>query len=182
MDDEDEEPTLSTDYVAAIPTTAARVLEEIINKNVVPRTTTAKLTDSPILRIQKQTSLFEQGSASMIQPHQTAKNYASDTEDNVSANRFERDKDSNRTKSCANLKISCSGSHHSAPHSPGAVLVQEKYIDMPMPKRVVRSFHGRTDTEPQPNSCTTSSGAAVAMPKPRFITTRVDENASKENV
>lgn len=239
-EDEDEEPTLSTDcltyvdtaaFIESIPTTATRVLEEIINKKVVPKTSfdsqktleycvscsasrpssalhappTPPILRSPNSRIQKQISLYERDSGPMIQPdsmeminskkspstRRNAEFYRflsvdqrsiSDTEDNVSCSQYEHewDKPSCKTKSCANLKISCAAAApQSAPHSPGAVLVKEKYIDLP--KRAARSFHGKTDAETA-NGCIPNG----QKPKPRFTTTRVNEselsdNSTKEN-
>lgn len=216
----------------SIPTTATRVLEEIINKKVVPKTSfdsqktldycvsssasrpssslqtpaTPPLLKSPNSRIQRQISMYERESSSMTQHDQTSNNNLksspaprrnaefyrflsvdqrsiSDTEDNICSSQHEWEKQSNITKSCANLKTSCAAAaHQSAPHSPGAVLIKEKYIDLP--KRAARSFHGKTDAETT-NGCLPNG--QQQKNNPRFTTTRVNESAlnhhtsSKEN-
>lgn len=156
---------------------------------------TPPILKSPNSRIQKQISLYERGSGSMTQPDQTCNNNKcspsarrnaefyrflsvdqrsiSDTEDNVLSSQHEWEQRSNRTKSCANLKISCA--HQSAPHSPGAVLIKEKYIDMP--KRVARSFHGKTDAETT-DICVPNGQQKT---KPRFTTSRVNESTFNDN-
>lgn len=165
---------------------------------------------SPISRIKKQISLYERDSGSMTQTDpiwnnnnnkkslQSARRHAefyrflsvdqrsiSDTEDNVTPNQHEWDKRSIKTKSCANLKISgAPGAHLSASHSPGAVLVQEKYIDLP--KRVARSFHGKTETDKANGRVENMLPNGLQKTRPRFTTTRVKESelndiASKEN-
>lgn len=222
-EDEDEEPTLSADcltcvstaaFIESIPTTATKVLEEIINKKVVPKTpydshcvsagrppislqapATPPILRSPNSRIQKQISLYERDSGSMSHSDNAGNNTKSspsarrnaefyrflsvdqrsisDTEDNVSSIQLEWDDQSSRTKSCANLKISCAiGAPQSAPHSPGAVLVKEKYIEMP--KRIARSFHGKTEAESTNGGIPNGQQKVI---KPRFTTTRVNESS-----
>lgn len=212
--------------IDSIPTTATRVLEEIINKKIIPNTsfdsqkthdycvsrsitgrssfsmqtsTTPPILKSPNSKIQKQISMYERDSGSMTRPEQTSNHNESspstrrnaefyrflsvdqrsisDTEDNVSFGHDEWKQRSNRTKSCANLKISCTmGAHKSAPHSPGAVLVKEKYIDVP--KRIACNFHGKTDVETTNDGCVLNGQPKT---KPRFIKTRVNESVLNDN-
>lgn len=105
------------------------------------------------------------------------------------------------------MKLSCAvqGGQTTAPNSPGAVLVKEKFIELP--KRVARNFHGKrqlntieniSNEKSKENQTATvlmsSSNESIfkngqsklmVITKPRFTTTMVNEvpyePATKEN-
>lgn len=109
----------------------------------------------------------------------------SDTEDNALTSLGERR--TTKTRSCVNLKTSSTLTPStSGNHYPGTVLVKAKFIELP--KRVARSFHGKTpyskkDVRDKPNSTSTESifkhvqrPENQALNKPRFTTTKVYES------
>lgn len=187
---------------------ATKVLEEIINKADIPKRRSetslidsAKNVTSMSSTVRKQFSLHETSSVtSLINLNkENAEKYPrrnielsrflsidnrsiSDTEDNNEAsNSGFSNRNDGKTQSCANLKLS-----FAVPHSPGAVVVKEKYIELP--KRVTHSFHGKTakssiqlndSTATQINDntkhCSMSKQSIGGVTKPRFTTTIVDE-------
>lgn len=187
---------------------ATKVLEEIINKTDIPKRRSetslidsAKNVTSMSSTMRKQLSLHETSSVtSLINLNkENAEKYPrrnielsrflsvdnrsiSDTEDsNEASNSGFSHRNDGKTQSCANLKLS-----FTVPHSPGAVVVKEKYIELP--KRVTHSFHGKTSKSSiqlnDPHSmqindntkrCSTSKQSISGMTKPRFTTTMVDE-------
>lgn len=187
---------------------ATQILEEVINKADNPkRRSETSLIDSVrsasrTRSVRKQMSMHESGSTMSLGTYNHQKSdieryprrnveYSrflsidhrsiSDTEDNVASNaQFATARGDSKTQSCANLKLS-----PNLPHSPGAVVIKEKYIEPP--KRFVRgrsltpstSVHlshsvDRMTTAPGIGMLKTSaSGGAL---KPRFTTTKVDES------
>lgn len=107
----------------------------------------------------------------------------SDTEDNVAIESSHLNPKESKTQSCANLKLSCV-----APRSPGAIVVKEKYIELPKQRtQSVRTSSTSYDKEETDNAVRSTSSltssmesvARVFMPKaikPRFTTTKVDES------
>lgn len=214
-DEEDEEPTLSTDFASThkeskmpiqqhsdgVESTATKLLEAIINKSP-PKRRPEKLSNITKLargannQIRKQKSLHGSETMPVITGETSnrfpRRNYEysrfmsvdqrsqSDTEDNVAieSGHCMKSKDS-KTQSCANLKLSCA-----APRSPGALVIKEKYIELP--KQVAKRTNSSSskdkdlDTLTKSTSLTSSiesitrlSGKAT---KPRFTTTKVDES------
>lgn len=184
---------------------ATKILEEVINKAEMPKRRSetsliesARNAGTKHSGPQKQMSLHESGSTMSLTTycHQRsdAERYPrrnveysrflsidhrsiSDTEDNSGgAVEFSQRSDS-KTQSCANLvKLS-----PIPPHSPGAVVVKEKYIELP--KRFAQ--RSLTPSEKLPYSlrvdrgtavCTTKPSTSSGAIKPRFITTKVDES------
>lgn len=171
LDDEDDETTISTDCLhddceyddfrrqyspksPGIISNAAKVLEDIINNSE---------SGVPSFSIRKQLSL--QGSEPTLSLVTLRRNLEfsrflsvdqrsiSDTEDNVNNESLLNQK-KNQTQSCANLRMA-----YTAPHSPGAVVVKEVYIEDPK--------CGMLNVAPL-NSGTASN-------KPRFTTIRINE-------
>lgn len=191
--------------------TAAKVLEDIINKSDINKPATST-NDKAFPQNLKQRSLHgsplssNQGSPSKIPKSQSIHRFPrrniefsrfmsmdqrsiSDTEDNDQI----QDADEHKTKSCVNLRLTCTNPAQ-PPHSPGIVVVKAKFIELP--KRVAHSFHGKTVASSQlkdqradsanfindkkPITSMSSSTECVLMQpsatKPRFITTKVDES------
>lgn len=190
---------------------ATKLLEDIINKSV-PKQQSESLIDisrgvvtrSPNIQIQKQSSLHgSESTASFSNLRQTDASHRfprrnfeysrfmsidqrsiSDTEDNVATDLSSiTNKDSDKTQSCANIQMSCL-----APRSPGAIVVKEKYIELP--KQRAQSIRTPASARDQQEfgdgakksvSLTSSiecmSRASKNGPsKPRFTTTKVDES------
>lgn len=104
----------------------------------------------------------------------------SDTEDNVAIESdYIKPNDNKTSQSCANIKLSCT-----APRSPGAIVVKEKYIELPKQRaQSVRtnstSNDKESDTRTRSTSLTSSMESVARLPKttkPRFTTTKVDES------
>ncbi|XP_031625393.1 inositol hexakisphosphate and diphosphoinositol-pentakisphosphate kinase isoform X8 [Contarinia nasturtii] len=221
-DEEDEEPTLSTDFASnqkesiftshsdGVESEATKLLEAIINKSppkrrpeklsTISKSTLARSTN---YQIQKQTSLH--GGEGMPTTTTTSREkqrdsinrfprrnfeYSrfmsvdqrsqSDTEDNVAIIEPGHMKTiDSKTQSCANLKLSST-----SPRSPGALVVKEKYIELP--KHVAQSIRSNAssssrDQEPDTKSTSlTSSTESIARLSvkvtPRFTTIKVDES------
>lgn len=208
VDDDDDEATLSSDYLAmqqtsdGIVSTATKLLEDVI-KNSVPKkqhsepfadTTNFKRphTTNPLAHVQKQASLSSAIQCDRTQQSvQRRHNYErfisvdqrsiSDTEDNV-ANEFgsiER-KGTSKTQSCQTL--SCSN-----PRSPGAILVKEKFIEFP--KHVAKRTSSLGYVESTENAGKSTSASSESMSKlptrknsSRFTTTKVDESQLSTSV
>lgn len=182
---------------------ATKILEQVINKAEIPkRRSETSLIDSvrnasAARGVRKQISLHESGSTMSLttisHSHQRSdvERYPrrnvelsrflsidhrsiSDTEDNAAGGSapFAQRADT-KTQSCANLKLS--------PHSPGAVLVKEKYIELP--KRFARRSLTPSSTSDNMQlaydrrvlPASASMGSTSAM-RPRFVTTKVDES------
>lgn len=180
MDDEEDEPTISMDYTIehddfkppkspGIVSTAAKVLEDIINKSEKRQ---------PGDPIRKQKSLHESESHLSLVTLRRNLEFSrflsvdqrsiSDTEDNVT-NDTELDQTNCKTQSCANLKLSCT-----APHSPCSIAMRGKYIENS--KRVSHSFHGKPTAPMQKDGLvSTSSMDNVIKPNTRFTTVKIDE-------
>lgn len=115
-------------------------------------------------KIQKQISLYEKESQSLVESKNLTndipklskrrigtveppnfitsddleKSFTTNIEKNLSNLNFDHEKDKcTKTKSCVNLK-----SMVAPPHSPGAVVIRESFIEPP--KRIAKSFHGKT--------------------------------------
>lgn len=220
-DEEDDERTLSTDYLTnqiesksdGVVSAATKLLEDIINKST-PKQQTEVSTDASMrtfnFQFQKQTSLHgSQSTVSVASLRQTSnmatpdsfhrfprRNFEysrfmsvdqrsiSDTEDNVAVDlSVMKNQDSNKTQSCANIKLSCN-----APRSPGAIVVKEKYIELPKQRaHSIRTSSTGNDPLEHGESATrsvslTSSAECVSKwpksgsTKRRFTTTKVDES------
>lgn len=217
-DEEDDEPTISTDCLTSqmdsnpcthetsegIVSTATKLLEDIINKSapkqqVEPFTNISKhtLTSSTNAEVRKPLSFHGSESTSSVSSlKKTApdamhrfprrnleysrfmsvdQRSISDTEDNV-ANEYGsiKRKNSAKTQSCANIKLSCA-----APRLPGALLVKEKYIELPKQVAHRTNSSGRDQAETTDDAASMES--VVRMPKNgpnklRFTTTKVDES------
>lgn len=184
LDDEDDETTISTDCLPplehddfrrqispkspGIISNAAKVLEFIINNS-----------ESGVPSTRKQNSLHES------EPHLSLvtlrrnlefsrflsadQRSISDTEDNVNDESLLNQK-KNQTQSCVNLRMA-----YAAPHSPGAVVMKEVYIEDPKCDKlnvVAPKGEGASSTE----SIGRSSNGIAAPNKPRFTTVRIDES------
>lgn len=187
---------------------ATKILEEVIKKAEIPkRRSETSLIESArsasrTRSVRKQMSMHESGSTMSLGAYSHHKSdieryprrnveYSrflsidhrsiSDTEDNTATNvQLCTTRGNSKTQSCANLKLSPNPSH-----SPGAVLIKEKYIEPP--KRFVRgrsltpttgdNMHVSHSVDRMSASGSTlkisTSGGAL---KPRFITTKVDES------
>lgn len=109
----------------------------------------------------------------------------SDTEDNAINTPSIQEDCPFKTKSCANLELSCLHVNSSAtstpPRSPGSVLVKEKFIELP--KHYAKSIHGSSTSvstsqrDSRENISVTMNVTETAkkFAKARFTTTRVDE-------
>lgn len=208
--EEDDESTLSADvnpFVESprksdefIVSKATKILEEVIKKAEIPkRRSETSLIDSARnvsakRGVRKQISLHESSSTMSLTTfsHQRSDvdryprrnvEYSrflsidhrsiSDTEDNVAGCSVALAKGvDTKTQSCANLKLS--------PHSPGAVLIKERFIELP--KRFARRSLTPSSTSDNVQftydrkvMASTSMGSTSTL-KPRFITTKVDES------
>lgn len=214
-DEEDDEPTLSTDCLAihgeskpafqqsseGVISTAKKLLEEVINKST-PKHKCQSLAGSPKhtatrssnSQMHKQASLHGSESASSVYSLRNSSNTTicdrtprrnyeytrfmsvdqrsiSDTEDNVAIEFGSiRQTDGSRARSCANLKLSCH-----APRSPGAILVREKFIELPKLK-AQRTRSVGMEQEHNLNESIESVSKVPKNGKPRFTTTKVDES------
>lgn len=207
-DEDDDEATLSTDCLAKqqsperVVSTATKLLEDIINNSTPKKqpiepladTTNFKLKHTTSPPVQKQASLHNSESASSVTLCETntqrtpRRNYEysrfisvdhrsiSDTEDNVAIEFGSMKKKSNtKTQSCQTLS-------YLAPRSPGAVLVQEKFIEFPKHVAHRTSSLGYVESTENVKSITAFSESMPKLPKkrslskPRFTTTKVDES------
>lgn len=221
-DEEDDEPTLSTDFLATqqqtsdgVTSTATKLLEDIINKSApkqqpqslcdISKLTLTMRTSNP--QMLKQISLHGNESSSSVaslkqsstmticdDTQQTPRRHfeysrfmlvdqrsISDTEDNAPIESGTMKKNyCSKTQSCANIKLSCQ-----APRSPGAILVKEKFIELP--KQIAQRTMSLGNPKEQiegartSKSVTSSSECVAKSPrnrpnKPRFTTTKVDES------
>lgn len=203
LDEDDDDATLSTDHLTSqqssdrIVSTATKLLEEVINKSTPKKLPIEPLADTTNLtvahaHVQKQPSLHNSESASSVtlcDPTQRSprRNYEysrfisvdqhsiSDTEDNV-ANEFGsmQKKTSTKTQSCQTLS-------HIGPRSPGAIVVKEKFIELPKHVAHRTNSLGFESIENM-HSMAASSESMSKLPKkrstsrPRFTTTKVDES------
>lgn len=194
--------------------TATKLLEDIINNSEPrhpPETIAEAIKHAPTrhsnLQMQKQFSMHGSESASSIGSLRQIPNITSDssrfprrnieysrfmsvdqrsisdTEDNVVIESGCMQNKENKTQSCAN--ISCT-----APRSPGAIVVKEKYIELPkqmahMAKSPSKDCYESVEGSKNSTSLTSSSESVSRLSKtertkPRFTTTKVDESVLKE--
>lgn len=192
------------DMSEGIVSNATKLLEDIINKSppkqqIEPFTSISKptLTRSTNAEMRNQLSFYASESTSSVSSLRTTAPDAiqrfprrnveysrfmsvdqrsiSDTEDNV-ANEYGsiKRKNSAKTQSCANIKLSCA-----APRSPGALLVKEKYIELPKQVAHRTNSSGKDQAETVDNASSMESIARMpknGANKPRFTATKVDES------
>lgn len=190
-----------------VVSTATKLLEDIINNSSPrnpPETIAETIKRSPNIPIHKQFSLHGSESSSLIgsftqMSHMTSdsasrfprRNFEysrfmsvdqrsiSDTEDNVAIEYGSIHNKESKTQSCAN--ISCI-----APRSPGAIVVKEKYIELPKQVAHIAKSPSKDHCEPHDGSknsttpaSSTESVSRLTKPertKQRFTTTKVDES------
>lgn len=191
-----------------IISTATKLLEDIINKSSpkhrpdpISDTIKSTLTRTTNFQIPKQISLQSESSSVCSLRNNLAasdsvnrfprRNFEysrfmsvdqrsiSDTEDNVAIESGHMNPKDSKTQSCANIKLSCT-----APRSPGAIVIKEKYIELPKQRaQNIRTNSSSTEQEPdnpmRSTSLTSSIESVSRLPKttkPRFTTTKVDES------
>lgn len=186
---------------------ATKILEEVINKAEMPkRRSETSLIESArnactTHSVQKQMSFHESGSTMSLTAYCHQRSDAgryprrnveysrflsvdqrsiSDTEDNSGGGVEFSERSDSKTQSCANLvKLS-----PLPPHSPGAVLVKEKYIELPKrfahrsltPSITREKIQFSLSVDRSIAVCPTIASTASGIIKPRFITTKVDES------
>lgn len=158
LDDDDDEATLSTDYLAlqhsseGIVSTATKLLEDVINNSAPKRQQIEPLTDTtnlnlaptinPHAHIKKQASLHNSESASSVTLCDTSQrtprhNYEYSRFLSVDQRSISDTEDNvaiefGSIKKRGNTKTqSCQTLSSLAPRSPGAILVKEKFIEFP---------------------------------------------------
>lgn len=193
-----------------IVSTATKLLEDVINNSTPKPQSESLITKSKLSRtrssnphMQKQSSLHCSESTSSMYSLKNSSNSTicdttnrfprrhyeysrfmsmdqrsiSDTEDNVAIESTPiKRKDGPKTQSCANIRLSCQ-----TPRSPGAIVVKEKYIELP--KKVTHRTNSaglelveNVDISKSVASSTESVAKLSKNGKPRFTTTKVDES------
>ncbi|XP_055304476.1 inositol hexakisphosphate and diphosphoinositol-pentakisphosphate kinase isoform X5 [Sitodiplosis mosellana] len=207
-----ETKPITIQHTEGVISTATKMLEEIINKSS-PKHRPEPLLDitkctlprSTNFQVPKQTSIHGSESTSSVGSSRPSsgmpqsdsvnrfprRNYEysrfmsvdqrsiSDTEDNVDIESDYIKPNDNKTQSCANIKLSCT-----LPRSPGAIVVKEKYIELPKQRaHSIRTSSTSTNQEADSSmrsiSLTSSMESVARLPKttkPRFTTTKVDES------
>lgn len=193
-----------------IVSTATQLLEDIINNSSPrhpPETIAETMKRNSNLQIHKQFSLHGSESTSLIGAITQTSNMTSDSvgrfprrnieysrflsvdqrsisdvEDNVTIESGSMNNKDNKTQSCAN--ISCIAPR--SPRSPGAIVVKEKYIELPkqvahMAKSPSKDHCEPVDSSRNSTSLTSSTESVSRLAKSertkqRFTTTKVDES------
>lgn len=225
-DEEDDEPTISTDCFSSqienmmatqpfsdgVVSIATKLLEEVINKSSpkpppepITETLKYKTKRSTNLQVKKQSTIHGSESTSSVGslkqmsnlPLDSANRFPrrnieysrfmsvdqrsiSDTEDNVAIESGSMKNTDSKAQSCVDIKLSCT-----APRSPGAIVVKEKYIELPkqVAHMTTSSSKDLPDSMDYINSTSlTSSTESVSRlqknerVKQRFTTIKVDES------